>query len=219
MSQVNFLPPRYLNQAKVRRRKSLHLVMLTGLAVCLATWGFVERAKNARPRIRAVTLEAEVEAARDQMNEVVKLRSERAALLQQQKIKHELNQPVSHTQLVNRLASHLPQSVGLTDLRIVTHRPPPEPIVDPGANKRRTKKAQQDQPPADQLDIELDAVAPDDLTIAQVIGDLSDDPVFDHVAMRFSRSTTVQGVEARLFRLSMRVRLDRKFEVEVAHAD
>lgn len=219
MSQINFLPVSFVSQARRRRRKYRHAVMLAIVAAGLVGWGFVERGKNIRPQQRAFALEAEVETARYQMNEFVKLKMERDTLLQQQRIKDELSQPVSHTEVISMLARHLPPSVGLTDLQIVTERPVSNaPSTKSTSSRSKSKKTASVAPVVDELRIELDALAPDDVTIANLIGELSEDSLFDRVTLKYSRTTDARGVEGRLFKLLMRVRLDRRFEVEVADA-
>lgn len=220
MSQINFLPQTIVHQSRRRRRKYRHAVLLAMLALGLAAWGFAERGQNVRPRQRAAALEAEVAAAREQMSEFVKLRDEREMLVRQNRVKDELSQPVSHTQVIAALDGHLPSSIGLTAMSITAVRPAPRPIATAGKSGSRGKAVKQEHtgPVADELQIEIDGMAPDDLTIANLIGALSEDPLFDRVTLKFSRTTEARGVEGRLFKVLMRVRLDRRFE-EVARAD
>ena len=219
MSQINFLPETYARMARRRRRKYRHLVLLSIFAVGLVGWGFVERGKNVMPRLRAAELEAQVEAARYQMSEFIRLREERDLLVKQQRIKQDLAQPISHTQVITALDAHLPDSIGLTDLQITTVRPAPEPINKGGSGAKAKKKSGKNQPVINELQIEFEAFAPDDVTIANLIGELSEDTLFDRVTLKYSRTTDARGIEGRLFKLLMRVRLDRRFEPEVAHAD
>ncbi len=221
MSQINFLPETFRRQMEMRRRKYRHMLLLALFAVCLVGWGVVERGRNIGPRDYALSLEQQVKAAREQMSELVKLRTEQQLLLRQVELQRELSQPITHTQVIAVLSQILPPSVTLTDLQVSTHRPPPQPLEDPGKKKRTSsrKTTTTTDPVEDYLQIELQAVAPDDLTVANVIGDLADHKLFEQVTMKYSRPTQRQEIDARQFRLSMRVRLDRKFELEVAHAD
>ncbi|MCC6682730.1 MAG: hypothetical protein IT445_17655 [Phycisphaeraceae bacterium] len=221
MNQINFLPETFRLQAEIRRRKYRHMLLLVIFAVSLVGWAVVERGRNLGPRDYAAALEAEVKIAREQMSEMVRLRSEQQSLLRQVELQRELSQPIGHTQVIAVLSQILPPSVALTDLEVDTHRPPPQPLEEPGKKKRSSssKTTTADTPVEDYLQIDLQAVAPDDLTVANVIGDLADHSLFEQVTMKYSRPTQRQGIDARQFRLSMRVRLDRKFELEVAHAD
>lgn len=220
MSQVNFLPATFVNQAKARRRQYRHMVMLGLFAVLLVGWGFAERGRNVRPAMRAADLESQVQAARDQMSEFVKLRNERDALVQQDRIKNELVQPILHTQVIAALDRHMHESIGLTSLQIKTLRPPPKAIETARGGKSRAKKTEKETRAADQLELEIEAIAPDDMQIANLIGALSEDPLFDLVTLKYSKTAQVREMEGRQFRMSMRVRLDRRFEEEEArHAD
>ena len=75
----------------------------------------------------------------------------------------------------------------------------------------------------DFIRVELEALAPDDLSVATFVSELDASPLFTGVKMRSSRSTETRGVFAREFRLTAVVDLDRNFKwldrEEVARAD
>jgi len=224
MSLINFLSESYLQQASRHRRRCRHLSLNAIVLVCLVGWGLVERGENVTLKQRSEDMKAEEATARSQMNEIIKIRSEHADLKHRFKVQHELHQPISHTQILATFSELLPLSVSLTELHVITKRPPPQPLENVSKkNRHNRKKTSKDQTPDridDQVEIELDGLAPDDLTIAQLIGDLSDHPLFDQVAMQYARPVDMRDINGRQFRLSMRVRLDRRFKVqEMAHAD
>lgn len=144
---------------------------------------------NLRSRVRSA--EAQVVAARDKKIAVAKLRRKRKALLRQVRIQKGIAQPISHTQIIAVLGELLPESVALTNVTMNTTRPPPKKRgtkeSSKHANRRRSNKKPVKQA-EDQILIALTAVAPDNLTVANLIGILNDHPLFHGVRMRYSRA-------------------------------
>ena len=142
-----------------------------------------------RSRVRST--ESQVVAARDKKSAVAKLRSKRKALLRQVRIQKGIAQPISHTQIIAVLGKFLPESVALTNVTMNTTRPPPKKHgteeSSKHANGRRSNKEPVKQA-QDQILIALTAVVPDNLTVANLIGILSDHPLFHGVRMRYSRT-------------------------------
>ena len=150
---------------------------------------------------------------------LARLASTQAALRQQVEVHRELAQPVSYTQVLAVLGALLPVEVAVTDLRLESVRPAPAEASDPDAPAPPKPKIRQD----DFIRIELEALAPDDLSVATFVSELDANPLFSGVKMKSSRSIVARGVYAREFRLTAVVDLDRNFKwqdrEEVARAD
>jgi Tfp pilus assembly protein PilN len=223
MNSVNFLPQTYVRQ-RARRGRRYRQAMLIALAVlCLLGWWAGQRSQTQSLRRHAVSLEAQAYTTEAQVAELQRLRQEQRSLIRQVDLQRELAQPVNHTQVLATLGAVLPQSVTLVDMKMRTRRPDPAPRAAPDESRRSTTPRNTPAAPQpDRIEIEMTGVAPDDRTVASVIGLLDAHPLFRAVMLRSSRAATVGGVDARQFRLTMVVDLARQYrpthEAEVARA-
>jgi Tfp pilus assembly protein PilN len=226
MNDINFLPESYVRGEARRRRIYRQVTLVAILGLSLAGWWLTQHGRTEALRSYAEALEADVRTARDQMSEITKLRQEHEQLKHQVQIQRELAQPVSHTQIVAALGELLPASVGLMQVRMVARRPPPTVAQKATASPSKKQSAKTSAPPKaeDALRLELVAVAPDDITVANLVGSLSEHPLFTQVSLRYSRAKEFQGLLGREFHVQLSVPLDRQYEVqstveELAHAN
>ena len=218
MNEINFLPQRIVHQSADRRRRARTGGLISLLLTCLVGWGVHEFSINHDMSQQVKRFKDQVATARNQMSEVVKLGDEYKRLQTQVDLQRELSQPISHTQTFVQISETLPESVALLEIHIASRRPAPKALEDDSKRKRKSKKSKVVELSHNDLQITLDGVAPDDLTIANMIGDLSDHPLFDQIYLEYTRSIEARGVQARAFRLKLRLRLDRRFKLEVADA-
>ncbi len=217
MNEVNFLPLSFMNKQACRQRVMRQALLVACLAAVLIVWAMVQMGQTSRLHHYAVTLEREVQAAKQEKNEISKLKSEHALLIHQVKIQQELAQPISHTQVIGLLAEALDPAIGVTGLNMITRRPPPrtQSQSDQHAKMDAKQRAEYDKrrrQQADLITIEFEGIAPDDMAIANLVARLSESQVFDGVQMHFTRMIERDGVIGRKFRLSTKVRLNRNFQ-------
>jgi Tfp pilus assembly protein PilN len=225
MSEINFLPDSYLRNQSRQRRIYRQCTLVLLLIIALTGWWLAQYGRTEAVRRYALSLEAEVVAARNQMNELNKLRLEQQQLTHQLNIQRELAQPVSHTQIMAVLAQLLPPSVGLTDVTMAVDQPAPTAVASTHTSSKRKQSKQQTAPRKTPSFVRVDLVglAPDDLAIANLVGDLSEHPLFEQVTLRYSRSIEFQNLMGREFRIMIAVPLDCQYEItasteELAHA-
>jgi len=215
MSQINFLPPSYLRRRKTSQRSRIHAVAMGVLLTLLAGLWVVDANTNAALAGQAEALDLEREVAELQRAEIAQLNAEAAAMRHAASIHEELGQPISHTQVINAMGATLPESVTLTRLSIQTLRPPALTVEQARKAKEGiapSKKGKSEAPPADRLEVTLEALSPDDVTVANMVASLTEHPLFSKVIIRYSRAVQWDGVHARQFELSMWVTLDRPFQ-------
>lgn len=201
---VNFLPASYRRRVRQVRRNRRQAVLAVALLVVLAGWWFVQQQHTGQMRQQAQELEAEVETARQRMTELMALRERYEALRHQVRVQRLLAEPLRRTQIMATLAERMPEPVTLTRIALDTERPPAASVVGrdgAGASGHPHK-----------VELELSALAPDDLTVANLLTALKDHALFDNVAIHHSRSIEHFDVMARQFRLSTVIDLDRQFE-------
>lgn len=222
MNYIDFLPPSYHEERA--RRGIVHrrwvLIMLTVLTLVCGT--VARHKRSSEIAWRAAALETQAETTQQKRGEMEKLRTERKALLYQQKVQRQLSQPVAVSQTIATLARQLPDSAGLTNIRVTAHRPAPKPVEDPDAKKpkRSTKKKTETalEIPPDYLAIEVHGLAPDDITVANLVNTMSEHPLFEKVTMNFSRVDSRGALISRRFQISAEVPLDRRYIPSAASA-
>jgi Tfp pilus assembly protein PilN len=218
MTEINFIPEQY--QRRQRRRKNLarQLVLIGFAVLCLAGWAMFQSHSTQQLRSYANTLEQQVHVQRDRLKALKNLQQQHERLTRKARVQRRLAQTLSHTRILNSLTSVLPDDVALTDLRMITHRPNPvQSEADPESTLALAKRA---APQAIRVDFQ--AVASAKVTVANVVATLGEHPVFSDVTMRHSQTRQTKGRRLRHFELTMKVDLQRRFELvdsreEVAH--
>lgn len=215
MNHIDFLPPSY-HEERARRglaHRRWVLILLTTLT--LVGWALARHKQSSDLAWRTTALESQAQTTQQKRGEMEKLRAERKVLIYQQKIQRQLRQPVAVSQAIATLGRQLPDSAGLTSLRVTAHRPPPMPLEDPDDKKAKRSAKKKTEPdketPPDYLAIEVQGLAPDDITVANLVNTMSEHPLFEKVKMNFSRVDTRGELVSRRFQISAEVPLDRRY--------
>jgi len=226
---INFLPESYRRRQRERVRNARQCVLVVVLGGVLTLWWVFQAGQTGAERREAHRLESQVRAARQQMSEVVKLRREYKTLRHRVRVQRLLAQPLRHTEILATLGRLMPESVALLELEVETVRPDAD-VLDPpeqdatDSGDEQSKTAQRDEP--HEVRLQLAAMAPDDMTVANMLTALKRHKLFSEVAMHYSRESERQGVIGRQCRIAVVVDLDRRFERsddsaarEAGHAD
>jgi hypothetical protein len=101
----------------------------------------------------------------------------------------------------------LPESVCLErmDIEVITETPTFDPRIDQKDVKR---------PPMRVVRAEINGIAVSDAELSELVNNLEDIKPLSSVAIDFSKSRTVRQVPAREFRISFRIDLDRRFDIQ-----
>jgi len=214
MNQINFLPKDYLLKQERAARRVRQTLLIAVVVFCMAGWWVGAYTRVGAMADHAEALDQEVQAANDQMLEMVKLKSRRAELAHRLSIQRELALPLSHTHVLNAIAELMPESVGTRHLSVTAT----------GLSGKRARSGKSSGPANPVLLIELEGIAPNDVEVADFVGQLTDHVLFKQVKMLYARQVELDDVIAREFRIEMRVPLDKVYRVserpleEVAHA-
>ena len=214
---INFLPASYRRQLRERHRNVRQGLLLLVLGGALGMWWLFQAHQTAGLRDYAQSLEQEVRAARRQMNEVVRLRNQHKQLRHQVRVQRLLATPLRHTEVLATLGAQMPKTVALTQMNVESERPAPETVFEQDGDSGNDDSSgdadeQSNEPEPHRLRIEMTAMAPDDMTVANLLTSLKQHPLFTEASMQFSRSIERYGVMARLFRLRVVVDLRREFD-------
>ena len=216
MNNIDFLPTSYHAQRTQQNVAHRRWVLILVTAMTLTGWGIVRHKQSSELALRAGTLDSQVAVTQQKRSEMDKLRQERKSLLYQQNIQQQLYQPVAITQTVALIGRLMPDSTALTGVRILAHRPEPKPLEEPDEKKRKrsskSKKSLDIEEQKDYLSIEIHGLAPDDVTVAKLVNTMSDHPLFENVAMHFSRVDSQDDLVTRRFRIGADVPLDRRYK-------
>jgi hypothetical protein len=216
VNSIDFLPTSYHDERAHRNiaHRRWVLILLTGLT--LAGWGGARHKQSADLAWRANSLDSQALVTQQKRSEMDKLREERKALQYQQNIQQQLDQPVAVTQTVAVIGRLMPDSIALTQVSVSAHRPPPKPLEAPNENKRKQspkhKKAVDLEKQRDYLSIEVHGLAPDDVTVTNLVNTMSDHPLFEKVIMHFSRVDERGDLITRRFRIGAEIPLDRQYQ-------
>jgi len=209
MNEINFIPEQYRRRQRRRRRLARQGCLIAIALVCMGGWAIFQHRQTGQLRQYARTLEQQVEAERGRLEQLQRLSQRHDTLKRQVKLQQRIAQPLSHTRILTALARVLPDAVALTHLRMDTRRPETDMSQAPEGSMLAI--ASRAAPSG--IAMEFEALAADDLTVANLVAKLSEHPVFSNVSMRRSRTVTHRGKPLRDFRLELRVNLQRRFEL------
>ncbi|MCA9305779.1 MAG: PilN domain-containing protein [Phycisphaerales bacterium] len=183
-----------------RRWVAMYITVL--LAMIGVNWGLSMRQQSQKTTLASMTL---------QVDENLRRNKERTRLIKQieqtQTMVDRYNRvawPVHLSDVVGSVAQVMPDSVTLSSLAVTPRR----------VNPNRSKKDAQEQV---FLVVELEGVAPDDMELASFVSGLESHGLFQKVTLDYARSTTVRDIDARGFRMSAEIDLQKTYVF--AHAD
>jgi len=215
MNSINFLPPSYFNGQRRRARLFCEAAFVAVVAVVLVVAHVIGDSGMLEQRDYAAQIKAEGTALQRQFKELAVLQEEHRKLSGQLQVHQQVTLPVSFTHVLAAVSNLAPSSIALVDVRLETKPPVPAAakVLDDSKGKKASKARTVPVATkgADPLRIELTALSPDDGRIADFVGALAESPLFTNVKLLFSRSSELDGVVSRRFRVTMEVRLDRQY--------
>lgn len=208
MNSIDFLPERIrilrARHRQWRRMGYMLAVLIGGLGVL---WYF------GQTRVRSA--EAEVRMLRGSSVSFLQQKAQRADLeqeLQTLKAKQDIEQCIGSRLgvqvLLAELQATLPQSITLVRLELESKEQ--ESRADTSRISARAAAASTTPNPKDSVKIrrvhmKLTGLAPTDMDVANMIGQLSASPLFEQVRMGFTRNVIIQGRQAREFEASCQI--------------
>lgn len=202
MNEVDFLPEKCRIRQLRRHRRTRYVSLLAALALAvLAGWAVLAQ-QTSSLAAKAQAIEHQLKSLRAKQLEVNRLAAQRRQLIAQVKRQHQLGMAVRDAQIITALANHMPATISLTDVSMRYHTGAAAANGSHHPGQRGVKPT---------LAINIQGIAPDDMTVADFVSTLTRDPLFSKVTMRFSRPTTRGSVLGREFELTMSVDLTRQF--------
>lgn len=216
--EVNFVPAWYAQQSRRRqianRTVALMALMVIGSAV------LAHQTHRRYERLSEVhrTVDAQLQANQVRSAAVQELRAEHAAMTRQYDVYRKLYQGVTFTQLIGTLASLTPHEVTLDRMDVATRQVRIEreataaELARAESSKKRKSQSQRVVETHPAIAVELTGVAPSDVVIANFVATLAECPLFEEVALQYSRQGQRGERMTREFRISMRTPINCLFE-------
>ncbi len=204
---MNLIPLAYRNRLRRgRTRRSVAVALaISGLAIGAVGWSLHAAVLHRRAELEDLKLfvadmRAVAADARALEDRIAQLNDELDA-------QGELQHPVQVSAMMATLCGLMPDSVTLDSMELRASLR----SIEPGAGKGASSKSEtQDQ---HFMVCEVTGVARSDLDVADFVGRLTDHPLYQEVALDYSRPHTVRGISGRTFRISCNVDLDRRYDV------
>ncbi|MFG0253247.1 MAG: PilN domain-containing protein [Phycisphaerales bacterium JB038] len=210
--EMNLIPHAY--RARLRRgrtRRSVAIALcVSGLAIGLIGWSLhvavmqrradLNDLKSFVAEMRSVAADAEALQAR--ITDIdLKLQTQQ-----------ELQHPVEVSAMLATLCSLMPSSATLDSMELRTSL---RAIEGSDADQGRSSLPIKDEESTREIMIcEVTGVAKSDLDVADFVGRLTDHPLFQQVALDYSRPVVVRETAGRTFRISCQMDLERTYIIE-----
>lgn len=204
MDHVNFLPQRIRSQRAKRGRRVRQAYLLLLCAAALVGLGYVRQHRVEAARADVALLKGSAEDLRQQAARRDVLQRQLQDLSIRKQVQEHLGSRVSAQVVLAELHRQMPPSLCLTSLELETMEVPLARKALTNVSVRATVAGGAERRPetAKRLRLTLTGLAPNDVDVANFIGQLSSSPLFEDVNMGYSRSVTYKGRMAREFRAS-----------------
>ncbi|HVS71133.1 MAG TPA: hypothetical protein VHQ47_07760 [Phycisphaerae bacterium] len=196
MKTVNLLPEWYLAQARQRRRTRVHVMRMICLAAVLAGANFFvgRHVKGLQQRDQA--LAAKLAGTRDAASDVKARETELARLENIQLAYRELGSPVPMSAVIQQIQNEMTPGMALSTVSVEVQ---PEPVKGSGVVGNAVS------PPRfhDVAKLTVIGVSPNDTQVVQLIGKLTNNPLFSAVSLNYTRTEAVREYSVRRFEIHM----------------
>ena len=203
MKQIDFLPNRIEVQRARRHRLTVqaHLtaVCLTGLVVL----GYVFQARVRTAQAELAMLGGRGNAVEKQLGMKESLERELADLMIKKRIEEQLGRRVGTLGVLAEIEHVMPESMALIKLTMETVEVR-VPVKSAGQNRsnRPVDRNQEKEQVVKRVRLTLTGMAPNDVDVANFIGQLAGSKVFENVNMGYARNVMFRSRGARKFQVS-----------------
>lgn len=201
MANIDFLPKRI----RMRRRRLLRirkrLCVLAAVMAVLTGMAYWNAARIARAQAELQDKLQRCAELKAQLDEIPALREQLREVQVKQQIVQELGSRLTTNALLAELARIMPPTTSLTSIDCSTVEERINAPAKPGAGKPAKPISEK------RVRLELTGIAPSDVDVANVIGQMSACKLFRDVTMGYTRPLTIDDEQrkARAFRVSCRL--------------
>lgn len=203
MLDIDFLPER-IRLHRQRRARITRLGVLLVLAGCvLGAVGLANQRRVAEAEKQLAGIRGQSDTLAAQLQRKAGLQARLEQLMVKERISRHLGSRVNVLDIAHELERLLPPTMMLQEMKLDTVR-----LDDPAAARHAGPRpvaagqATADPQGIRRLHLSFTGVAPDDVAVANFIGQLSACPLFEDVAMGYTRTITYREYHAREFQAS-----------------
>ena len=202
---INLMPERCRETLGRRRMIRSWVIFYVSTLVLIWAGFFVSRAGRGSQVSERAALSAQVQLNWSRNETAQKLIAEIKQAEDHIQRYNDLAWPVRVSEVVTELASVTPDAVTLTTLTLT---PREETWREKPANGKKGKDVTRSRT---LLLIELEGIVLNDMEAASMVSGLDVHPLFESVVLDFSRPHTVDGTDARAFRLTSRIDMSKRY--------
>ena len=211
---ATFLPDDYVREARERRSGFFALALFAIVMGSVFAAFLVTNRQWTSVRTAQANINAETEKAAKEIEEMKRLETMRAQMVEKAELARGLLEPVPRSVLLASLVNTMPADLSLIELEvkseeIKSQKPASPQGADPKA--RRMTKGNEPEAPAKpepvrrRVVVNATGVAPDDLDVSGWMGALSKVPFLSGIRLEVSEEKEVGSAMMRQFRISMRI--------------
>src|SRR6056297_3297395 len=199
MQNVDFLPSRIRFQRRRRSNQLRYAYLVVAIAGLLFAVGFLQQERISSAEGALSSLQGRSNNLQQRLAMRMRLQQERSDLMVKKQIYDQLGSQANALDVLAELENLLPASIALTrlDMEVVEVRHTskissqgPRVFGASGSSKSSAERRTQ---------ILLTGLAPNDVDVANFIGQLSASPLFEEVNMGYSKTIDFRGKTAREF--------------------
>ncbi len=204
MLNIDFLPERILQQRARRRRVIRQSYLLVACVAAMALLAYVRQGMVAQALAERDMIGERAASTLRQLETRDRLQREEAELLLKQRIDDQLGTRVSGRDVLAELSRLVPASTSLVKLDIeAAEVPVTVESASPGQRSGRARsgsgRSAQKYRMVKRVRLAITGLAPNDVDVANFIGQLSACPLFEEVHMGYAKTVAFRGQEAREF--------------------
>lgn len=218
---ASFMPSDYVKGKGQARASALAIFLFVLVLAGLIGVFFVNHQRWRRVSSDQQAVEAAFKVEAEKIEQLKVLEAQRMELTDKAEIITALRDRVPRSVLMGELVRGIGASVVLTDVSLTSERvkppaPPPQAGATraigvnnaaPGAEGAQEAKPKV-HPPKFAFTIEIDGIAPDNADVADYLAELKKSPLLRAVELVFINSTTIDSVDYRKFKVTMKLRDD-----------
>jgi hypothetical protein len=203
MREIEFLPAWYPQVRWRKRCVQIEAWILVIVMISLGSWyAFAQQNFHNQQTVLGALQQRldQVHTEKELLNQALDLRQR---LQEREEIVASLGYPVEMTRLLQTLDRVMPKEMALSEFDCQT-REQPRPVTSVAAVRPNDKQLDR------KLDIHLKGVAPSDVDLANVLGELSKMPFLEQVNVGYSQDKVDSGHRMREFELTFSMNLNQQ---------
>lgn len=204
MAQIDFVPDDYIQRKESRRANFFYLALLALIvAGIMGAFALIKVRQNSVAN-EAKAVDARMAIVQQAIKQLEQLQIKKQEMMKTALLTAELIEPVPRSLIVAMLTNFLPDSVSLSNIKIMQKAAPAQRLSQYDAIKAAATQRSSGQDSVTELEIE--GLAASDIGVADYIANLSKSNMLENVSLVQSKQKDVGSGSYREFKLTAQVR-------------